>query len=149
MDQVRPKYGSGAPKIWIRCAQNSLKKLEGAEVSMQLIRGCRGVYAIERPDGHFGTEDWCPFWRGYWQQRCTCTWQYVHDKIQECRVRECELKVKYMSHFRTKSAGDLRRHMEVHNEKKMFNCEFPGCDYSHKTFNGVSYHYRLLHQVYS
>jgi hypothetical protein len=22
MDQVRPKYGSGAPKIWIRCAQN-------------------------------------------------------------------------------------------------------------------------------
>lgn len=37
--------------------------------------------------------------------------------------------------------------MEVHNEKKMFNCEFPGCDYSHKTFHGVSYHYRLLHQV--
>jgi hypothetical protein len=40
MDQVRPKYGSGAPKIWIRCTQNSLKKLEGAEL---------GVYAIERP----------------------------------------------------------------------------------------------------
>jgi hypothetical protein len=33
---MHQKYGSGAPKIWIRCAQNSLKKLEGAEVSMQL-----------------------------------------------------------------------------------------------------------------
>jgi hypothetical protein len=40
---LHQKYGSGAPKIWIRCAQNmdqvrqnSLKKLEGAGVSMQL-----------------------------------------------------------------------------------------------------------------
>jgi hypothetical protein len=33
---MHQKYGSGAPNIWIRCAQNSLKKFEGAEVSMQL-----------------------------------------------------------------------------------------------------------------
>jgi hypothetical protein len=53
MDQVRPKYGSGVPKIWIRCAQNSLKKLEGAEVSMQL----RGLH----PPKHFRY----PWWVGY------------------------------------------------------------------------------------
>jgi hypothetical protein len=39
---MHQKYGSGAPKIWIRCAQNSLKELEGAEVSMQL-RGLQHV----------------------------------------------------------------------------------------------------------
>jgi hypothetical protein len=33
---MHQKYGSGAPKIWIRCAQNILIKLEGAEVAMQL-----------------------------------------------------------------------------------------------------------------
>jgi hypothetical protein len=39
-----PKYGSGAPKIWIRCTQNSLKILEGAEVS-----NVYAIHAIERP----------------------------------------------------------------------------------------------------
>jgi hypothetical protein len=34
--KFRLKFDDDASKIWIRCAQNSLKKLEGAEVSMQL-----------------------------------------------------------------------------------------------------------------
>ncbi|XP_064644428.1 uncharacterized protein LOC135498163 isoform X2 [Lineus longissimus] len=65
--------------------------------------------------------------------------KYRHSDEKPYECERCQHK--------TKSAGDLRRHMEVHNEKKMFKCEFPGCDYSHKTFHGVSYHYRLLHQT--
>jgi hypothetical protein len=61
MDQVHPKYGSGAPKIWIRCAQNSLK-FEGAEVSMhanerpQLFPIIREYKSIQHPDHAIGQE---------------------------------------------------------------------------------------------
>jgi hypothetical protein len=34
--KFRLKSDDDASKIWIRCTQNSLKKLEGAQVSMQL-----------------------------------------------------------------------------------------------------------------
>jgi hypothetical protein len=39
--KFRQKFYDDASKIWIRCTQNSLKKLEGAELSMQL----RGLIA--------------------------------------------------------------------------------------------------------